>query len=128
MRSKLAFRKRHGTAAPAFNVMVGVGGRPFCKFGLRTHQTLHWRYIGEYKAAFATLIRCRRQAHNKQEFNHSFIFPVICFFSSSRSGSDPRLKSVNTALRQHSERLKSPNRLIMMHKKRPRPTHFAVAA
>lgn len=128
MRSKLAFRKRYGTAAPAFDVLVGVGGGPFREFGLCAHQTLHRRHIGKHKAAFAALVWCRRKAHNKQKFNHRFIFPVVGFFASSRSVAEHRLKTVNSTLRWHTRRMKSPERPILMRKRRARLMHFAVAA
>lgn len=128
MCSDLAFSERNSATSPAFDILIGVGRRPFGKFGLCTHQTLHWCDIGEYETAFATLVRCCRKACNKQKFNHSSDFPVICFFSSSRTRPKPRLKSVNSTLRQHphvKNLIKCPN---FWHNKPATPNCFAAAA
>lgn len=96
MRSDLILRERDSTAPPAFDILIGMRRGPFCKFGLRPHQTLHRRNIGKYEATFTALVRCRGEARNKQEFYHSSGLPLICFVSSSLP--HPIRNTVNSTL------------------------------
>lgn len=104
MCSSLAFSKRDSTAAPAFDVLIGMGRCPFGKLGLRAHQTLHRCNIGENETALTAFIRCRGKARNKEEFDHGYGLPLICFALSSRSRCNPISNAVNSTLRQHARR------------------------
>ncbi|WP_227271985.1 hypothetical protein [Roseobacter weihaiensis] len=95
--------ERHGAAAPAFDVMVGMARRPFRQLRLRAHQTLYRGNLRKDQAAFATVIYCRRQTGDKQKLNHGSGFPIFIFCSYARL--EHRLKSVKIALIKHSKGL-----------------------
>ena len=128
MCSDLAFGERNSTTAPALDILIGMRCRPFGEFGLRPHQALHWRHVGEYKAAFTALVGCRGKARNKQEFNHGSVFLFICFFWPSRSCNDLRPKLVNSPLSEHPHAAKPRFRPDYRHKTHAAPNYCARAA